>query len=268
MQENTLLNMIKGMCVGASMLVPGVSGGSMAMILGIYDKLIKSVSSFMKNKKKNLLFLGIFSVGAIIGMILFARPLSYLTEKYNMKMMYFFIGAVVGAVPMIYRKAEIKKFDISVIIYPIIGMLFIVILSFLPKDLVSISENDKILNIIMLVLVGMVAAIALVLPGISVSYMLLLLGMYDTTIKAIHNFYLLYLVPLGIGTIIGILLTTKLLEKALNNYAKGTYLIILGFILASVIEIFPGIPSGIDILYSLILFLVGFIIINRLSRNE
>lgn len=268
MQENILLNMIKGLCVGASMLVPGVSGGSMAMILGIYDKLIKSVSSFMKDKKKNLIFLGIFSLGAIVGMILFAKPLSYLTEKYNMNMMYFFIGAVVGAVPMIYRKAEVKKFDISLIIYPIIGGLFIVLLSLIPKDLVNINDNNTILNIIMLIVVGMVAAVALVLPGISVSYMLLILGMYDTTINAIQDLYLVYLVPLGIGTIAGILLTTKLLEKALNKYTKGTYLIILGFILASVIEIFPGIPSGMNIVYSILLFLIGFIVINRLSKNE
>lgn len=87
MEKNMVHTLWKGMFVGSTMLVPGVSGGSMAMILGIYDKLVTAVSSFDKQKGKNLLFLGTFSLGGILGMVLFANPLLYLIEAYPMMML-------------------------------------------------------------------------------------------------------------------------------------------------------------------------------------
>ena len=120
MDSNILLNMLKGLFVGGSMLIPGVSGGSMAMILGIYDKLITSVSSFFKHKKQSMIILGTFVLGAGIGILLFAKPLLYLTDTFTFPMMYLFMGAVVGSIPMIYKKADIKKnIIISNIIYNI-----------------------------------------------------------------------------------------------------------------------------------------------------
>ena len=97
MKENWLKIFLKGLCVGGTMLVPGVSGGSMAMILGIYDKLITSVSSFFACKKRNALFLLLFALGGGAGMLLFANPLLYLLQRYPLVLRWFFIGAVAGA---------------------------------------------------------------------------------------------------------------------------------------------------------------------------
>ena len=106
MNKHTYLTAVpKGMIVGGTMLVPGVSGGSMAMILGVYDRLVSSVSSFMKHKKESLAFLSLFSLGGGLGMILFARPLLALIERYPVPALYFFLGAVAGGVPLIVRKA-------------------------------------------------------------------------------------------------------------------------------------------------------------------
>ena len=96
MKENWLKIFLKGLCVGGTMLVPGVSGGSMAMILGIYDKLITSVSSFFACKKRNALFLLLFALGGGAGMLLFANPLLYLLQRYPLVLRWFFIGAVAG----------------------------------------------------------------------------------------------------------------------------------------------------------------------------
>ena len=117
----------------------------------------------------------------------------------------------------------------------------------MPKDLFQNAMEPSLFSIVMLFVAGLIAAIALVLPGISLSYMLLLLGMYDETMRAISELYMPYLLPLGIGTIAGILLTTKLLEKAMNRYPQPTYLIILGFMFGSLSELFPGIPTGADL---------------------
>ena len=114
------------------MLVPGVSGGSMAMILGIYDRLISSVSSFMKNKKENLIFLALFCLGGGLGMILFARPLLGLIERFPMPMMYFFLGAVAGGVPMIFKEARIQRVSWESLAWIALGLLAVFAVGRLP----------------------------------------------------------------------------------------------------------------------------------------
>ena len=103
------------------MLVPGVSGGSMAMILGVYNRLVSSVSSFFKHKKESLLFLLTFAVGGGLGMFLFAKPLLSLIEQYPMPMLYFFMGAVAGGIPLIVRESKVKKFSWDLPLYALIG---------------------------------------------------------------------------------------------------------------------------------------------------
>ena len=115
-------NFLKGACVGGSMLVPGVSGGTMAMILGVYDRLISAVSSFTKNVRENAAFLGIFALGAAAGMLLFARPILMLIEAFPMTMRFFFIGAVAGGVPLMVRRARVRDRALRSCIYTAFGL--------------------------------------------------------------------------------------------------------------------------------------------------
>ncbi len=119
---------------------------------------------------------------------------------------------------------------------------------------------------LLLVLAGAVAALALVLPGISVSYLLLLLGMYDITIQALTKFYIPFLLPLAVGLFLGIMLSSKILEQAMTKQPTVTYLVILGFILGSMLEIFPGLPTGWDLALCPLLFAAGFLSIFALSK--
>lgn len=267
MFENKLVLFLKGLWVGGTMLVPGVSGGSMAMILGIYDKLISAVSSFKKDVARNSLFLGIFALGGAIGMLLFAKPLLTLIERHPMPTLYFFIGAVAGGLPMIYKKAKLSHFTWTGLLYPLLGLVLIFLLGMLPANLLS-TQGTGLAHTLLLFGTGIIVAIALVLPGISVSYMLLLLGMYDQTMRAITELYLPYLLPIGIGLIVGILLTTSILEKAMTQYPKATYLIILGFIVGSVVKIFPGFPSIGEFLICAFMLVAGFMCIYTLSKQE
>ena len=257
----------KGLIVGGTMLVPGVSGGSMAMILGIYDHLIMAVSSFFKSKRKNFFFLLAFSLGGLLGILLFAKPLSLLLNRFPMAMMYFFMGAVVGSVPMMVKKTKTKEFSIRYPVYVIFGFITVILLGMLPITGVDGADGGLALFLGM-ILAGFIAAVALVLPGISVSYMLLMLGLYDTTIEAITTFNLAFLFPLGLGLVLGIVLTTKLLEKALYVHPKPTYYIILGFILGSLVEIFPGVPTGIDFFSCVVTFCAGTASIYALTALE
>ena len=191
-------------------------------------------------------------------------------------MMYFFLGAVAGSVPFIFRKAhetESKKAKkspqiLSAAVYVIVGVILVTLLGMIPEDMMDLGNWNGVWGYVMLLCTGIVAAIALVLPGISVSYMLLVLGMYEKTINSITNFELQFIMPLGIGLLLGIILTTKLLENALNKHPRPTYLIILGFIIGSMVSVFPGIPNGIYLILSPISFAVGFMSIYLLGKLD
>lgn len=265
MKIKPISTIIKGFCIGATMLVPGVSGGSMAMILGIYQDLIAAVSSFFK--KKNLLFLVLFLIGSLSGMVLCAKPLLTLIEWFEKPVMYFFMGAVAGSVPMIYRKAQVGRPTVSTFVYLILGIALVLSFAFMPSTLFS-APPAGIWGYVIQIVGGVIVSIALVLPGISVSYMLLLMGLYETVMTALGSLQFVSLIPLGIGLVGGILLTTRLLEAAMVRFPKPTYLIILGFVLGSVIQVFPGVPYGWDILWCILTAAAGFAAIYFLSKNE
>lgn len=260
--------LFKGMIIGATMLVPGVSGGTMAIILGIYDKMVSTVSSFMKDKKRNFVILSLCAAGGVLGMFLFSKPLMLVIETYPMPSMYFFMGAVVGSVPLIFRMSKLKKFSIRGLMYIMIGAAFVLALAYIPVDTGESAAKGGIEGIVFLLVAGLVAAAALILPGISVSFVLLVIGLYDETVSAISSMYLPYLAPLGAGLIIGILLITKVLERAMESYPQPTCLIILGFVLGSITEVFPGVPSGLEILLCILTFAIGAGCILLLSSRE
>lgn len=266
MKKSAPINILKGAVISSAMLIPGVSGGTTAIILDVYDDLISSISSFFKETKKSLFTLSTVGIGAILGIIFFSKAILFVTNKFYVPMMYLFLGAVLGSVPMLYRKAEIKKFKISCLIYPLIGAACVFLIELIPKDALKISVDSGIYSYLIVVLAGIILSIGLILPGISVSYMLLILGIYETTLMSIENKQYMFLVSLLLGVAIGVLLTTRLIEYTMKNYPQGTYLLIIGFMLVSLKEVFPGIPYGIEIITSLITLLVGFIAVFYLSK--
>ena len=257
-----------GFVIGATMMVPGVSGGSMAMILGIYDKLISAVSDFRAKSKSNFLFLFIFVICAAAGIFFFSAPLNWLLMEFPVYTRYFFLGAVFGGVPMILKKAGGKIFCGNSFIYILTGVLAVLLLSLIPADLVGMTEDGGLKKQAMLVLVGVPVASAMILPGISVSHFLLILGLYDRLVYSIQNLKFGFLVPLGIGIMLGIIPITKILEYVMEHYPRASYLTILGFVLGSLGELFPGIPGGKEIIGCLVTFFCGFILIYKVSQRE
>lgn len=266
---SAVLTAFKGLIVGVTMMVPGVSGGSMAMILGVYDDLISSVSSFLKNPKGHALFLGCFAVPALFGMVLFAEPLLNLIEGNRLISMYFFMGAVAGSIPMIYDKAKVHRIDWKFFVCIAAGIALVSSIRFLPDGLFSGAGSEGVLSVAVQLAGGVIVAVSLILPGISVSYMLVVLGLYESTIRAIGNMDIISILPLAIGCIAGIILTTKILEMCMKRYPFATYLVILGFIIGSVAEVYPGLPkTGVEWALAAVLFAIGFICIYLISRRE
>lgn len=255
---------MKGFIIGGSMLVPGVSGGTMAMILGIYESLLSAVGSFRKNIGENISFLCLFCLGALCGAVLLARPLLFLVESYPFPMLYFFMGAVAGGVPLMLKKARCTGFRWRYVLCLLLGAAIVFALSFLPENGVQ-PQASPWLTAALLLGGGALCAAALILPGISFSYMLLVLGLYDRLIAAVQGLDFVVLAPFGIGLLLGIFLLTKALEHAMQRHPGATYFIILGFLLSSVAEIFPGIPTGWNLLLCPLLFLGGAVLFWRLS---
>ena len=267
--KNHLVYFIKGIGVGGSMLLPGVSGGTMAILLGIYDKLIYAVSKFPYMGRANTFLIGFFGLGGVIGVLLFASPILSLTMAFEKPMSFLFMGAMIGGIPTLYRKTEfsIKQWKSQHITYFLGGVTLIVMMSIVDAQTMFNIEGDNALDFMILVFAGILCAIALVLPGISLSYILLLFGMYERVIIAISQFDILYLLPIGIGGIFGTLATARILEKAMQHHPTPTYLIILGFLVGSLYEIMPTMPQGSEIIVCLITFSIGILGIYSLQKS-
>jgi len=276
--KSNLAIILKGFIIGSSMSVPGVSGGTMAILLGIYDKLIGSISNFLKDIKGNIIYLMKFCIGAGIGIGSLAFVIKWLLDKFPLPVSFFFLGAVIGGIPALYKKTKESKLKISSGIYFLIGLAIVISIGFIPAGNFDISSGSGLAHYVMLLITGIIIALALVLPGISTSHMLLVLGMYDAMILAITEFDIVYIGILGISTVIGIFLITKPIEWTMNKFPHQTYCMIIGFVLGSTSEIFrdkilPAIPRDVDFLWivfsvliSIITFWLGYKSIASLSR--
>ncbi len=268
------------------MSVPGVSGGTMAIVLGIYDKLIHSISHFLSNLKQNILFLLKFCLGAALGIFSLSFVISWLLEKVPVPVSFFFLGAVMGGIPALYRiarpKAQTKrafKDNLEFILYLLLGIGIVVGITYLPQGDLEMS-GLSLGSIVMLLITGIIVALALVLPGISTSHMLLVLGIYEEMLAAIKGFDLAFIGILGIVTVLGIFLVTRPLEWLMETFPRQTYSVIIGFVLGSTKEIFadiilPAIPAQPQwwwwVLYgciSLVTFILGIRGILWLSRFD
>lgn len=276
--KNDLILMFKGFIIGSSMSVPGISGGTMAILLGIYDKLIGSISNYFKDIKGNTLYLSKALLGSLVGIGSLAFVIQWLLNNYPMYVSFFFLGAVIGGVPALLKKTQEKTMKISSLMYILIGLMIVISISFIPTGNFSIVSGSGLVHYLMVLVTGIIIALALILPGISTSHMLLVMGMYETLLKAITTMDIVYIGVLGISTVIGVFLITKPIEWTMNTYTKQTYFVIIGFVLGSTAEIFsdkilPAIPVNADsiwwissILISMITFVLGFRAISSLSR--
>ncbi len=276
--KNSLFIIFKGFIIGSSMSVPGVSGGTMAILLGIYAKLISSISHFLSDVKDNSIYLMKFLIGASLGISSLAFVIQWLLEKFPLHISVFFLGAVFGGIPALYKKTSESEIKISSLLYCFLGFIIVITLGLIPIGSFNIVSGSGLIHYLTLLMTGIIIALALVLPGISTSHMLLILGMYDSMLLAITKFDIVYIGILGISTLIGVFLVTKPIEWVINRFTRQTYFIVIGFVLGSTAELFrnkvlPAIHFDANLTWwistfvmSMFIFLIGFKAISSLAR--
>lgn len=265
-----LINALKGMVIGVSNVIPGVSGGTMAVVMGIYDKLINTVNNFFKDIKKNIIFLGALAIGAVVGILLFTNVIDYLLKNYNEQTNFFFIGLIVGTAPLLFKKATEKKVATGNWVGLVLGFLLVAGLGVLEKANPEAAFLSTIFkpNMLGFFVAGFIAAATMILPGISGSFVLLLIGLYEPIIEVVKNFDIVNMAVIGVGVILGFLLMTKLIEKLFNKYPQTAYCIIFGLVVGSVFVIFPGFTFGLMGLVSIVALGAGFFIAYLLGKKE
>ena len=275
--KNIIL-MLKGMVIGVANIIPGVSGGTLMITLGLYEEIINTISHFFKNFKKNLKFILPIAIGMVISILLLSKVISLCLDKYPFPTTFFFIGLILGGIPLLWRKASAAKGKIGNWIVFIITFGIVLTFAFLKSgDAVVDLTNLDLSGYLMLGLVGVVSASTMIIPGISGSFVLMLLGYYKPIVDTIKNLTnlenigqnILILIPFGIGLVLGIVGVAKLIEYLFNKYPVKTYYGVLGFVIASIAAIILPLlsisPSIMEVIVAIILVIVGGIIAYKLG---
>jgi len=235
---------LKGMAMGAADVVPGVSGGTIAFISGIYEELISSINtidfSLFKTLKKegfkpfwnkiNGNFLLALFIGIFVSVFSLAKFLSWLLENEPVLLWSFFFGLVLASIFFVGK--EIKKWNIGTIAIFLLGSATAFIITELPP-------NENVDSLPYLLLSGALAICAMILPGISGAFILVLLGSYKTILDAVHERDIKIVFTVAIGAIFGLLSFARLLKWMFSHYKNLTLALLTGFILGSLNKIWP-----------------------------
>lgn len=279
-----LEHIIIGIIIGISNIVPGVSAGTMFVILGIFKKLIDQVGlcldevkTMVKNitkfKEKNggiravgIMFKNIFmsqktflipiAIGMIFAIYFVAKLFSILNPEQILYRNYIFLGLILGGIPALFKElkkgtdiANIKKRKISIYIFMIIGFAMMFVLYLLKVNGIGLRkigyEELSITMALPLFLVGAVAAASMVIPGISGSMVVLILGYYELMTVSISKLNMIFIIPFAIGILVGIMAILKLIKYLLDKHYTRTYSCIVGFVIGSLLMVFPGLPVGV-----------------------
>lgn len=252
---NFIYGFLKGVAIGAGAIAPGVSGGALAVIFGLYDKITDFIAHLNKNFRENLIFFIPVGIGAAAGILIFSRIIEFMFQNYETEVRYAFVGLMLGTMPAVVKEANKKGYKRKYLIPFIISLILTVVVTYLENNAVSVIREAG-TGPVHVIIYGIIVGFGTIIPGISASIILMYLGAYEVVIGAISNFQVILIIYLGIGFVLSILLFAKLISMLFEKAYGFTYYTILGLVLGSVISIFPGFEiSSYYLMNSLILIL-------------
>ncbi len=278
-------SILKGMVIGIANIIPGVSGGTMMVAMGIYDKLIHCITHLFSEFKKSILFLLPIGIGMAIAIIGSSFGIEYLFANFPIQTNLLFIGLIVGGLPAIWKNVKGNSIKIGHILAFLAFFALVVGMAIMGETEGSAADlTFSILNVLKLFAVGVIASGTMVIPGVSGSMVLLLIGYYNPILNSINDFLRALvafdvdgilkgfgiLIPFGIGVVIGIFAIAKLIEIIFAKFPLYAYWAIIGLIIASPIAIiamgtFPAI-TVLSIVTGILAFALGFVIALKLGE--
>lgn len=283
--KEIIVNILRGMVIGIANVIPGVSGGTMMVSMGVYDRLILVLTHFVKRMKEAVALLVPILVGMLLSIAIFAKIFSeILFPKFPLQTNLFFIGLILGGLPVIYGKVKGNTIRIPQIAAFVLFFVMVVGFALVGEGGgASVDLSFSVGNVLRLFGVGIIAAATMVIPGVSGSMIMMILGYYNTIIDTINNFInalkdfdiaaifgtFVVLVPFGIGVLVGIVAVAKLIEFMLKKYPLVTYWAIIGLIVASPFAILIMMEAGtvgiVEVLTGVVVLAAGFFISLKLG---
>ena len=279
-----LKQIVQGAVVGVANIIPGVSGGTMLVAMGLYGRLIHAITHLRSEFKKSLELLFPILIGAGLAIVILSRLFEFLFEYYPIPTNFAFCGLIAGSLPFIFEKVKGHKVTIGKVIPFFIFFAIVVGMALLGEtDGKAADVSFNFINVTKLLGVGIIAAATMVIPGVSGSMMLMLMGYYNTILKSINQFIdaLLafdlqdifvqcgILVPFGIGVVLGIFLIAKLIEILFARAEIHAYYAIIGLIMASPIAILLGIDWNgwtiLQVALGIFFFIAGWFAASKLG---
>ena len=281
---NYLKEILRGVFIGIANIIPGVSGGTIALSMGVYEKIISAVNNVRKDFKNSVKTLLPYVIGAVIGIVVLSFVIEYSLKNYELPTLMAFVGLILGGLPPIVKRVENEKFKFTHLISFILFALVIIVPTLIASNGEAVREVSFSFGFCILMFVlGVVGAASMVVPGVSGSMILMMLGYYSVIlanitafIKALTAFNIPgmltccgILIPFGIGVLVGIVITSKLIEKLLNKYPNATMWGIIALVVTSPFAILWGVELNIHVLMllaSVVTFVIGFIVARKLSK--
>lgn len=288
---NWLNQILRGIVIGVANIIPGVSGGTMMVSMGIYDLLIHSITHLFKEFKKSVLTLLPYLIGMGLGILVLSYVLSALLNPvtgYPLPTYTAFIGLILGGLSPLLHKVDKKKVNGLCIALFVLFFALIVVMA-IPGSIENAQRLDiDLLQVVILVAVGVIASGTMIIPGVSGSMMLMLLGYYTPVINAVKGVIpalasgngaaiansLLTLLPFALGVVLGIFGVAKLIEWLMARYPNPTYCSVLGLVLASPVGILLknrnalGNVNALIIIISVVTFVLGFVSAMLLAKGN
>ncbi|HBT86857.1 MAG: DUF368 domain-containing protein [Fermentimonas sp.] len=273
------IRLLKGALVGIGFILPGLSGGVLAVIFGIYDPLIRFLANLKHKFVKNIMFFLPVAIGAAIGIVLFAIVVEKAFGKYAAQFVCLFVGFVAGTFPSLYKtagKQGRKSSDKIILLVSTLAIFSLMLIG--GRQLTEVSPN-----IMVWLGSGLLMGLGLIIPGMSPSNFLIYFGLYDKMATGIKEFDFLVIIPLIIGFVICVLLFAKVAAWLFRKYYSGMYHFILGMVVGSSLAIFPtvvfpaftseqltitGLSFSSSLLFCLILFIIGTLLSFQFSKIE
>ena len=265
------MNIFKGFGMGTSDLIPGVSGGTIALLLGIYDGFISSISGlFSKRFWPSFKFLLSIIIGMGLAIAILSNLFNYLLSYHEIPTMFFFTGLIIGIIPYLLKISNFKRtFETKHYLMIVLGIFILVIITLLNNGDKHSGETLTLSFglIIKYFIAGIFASSAMLLPGISGSFMLLVFGVYGTVMFSISelmklNFAALpILIIVGLGILTGFMLSSRIIQYFLHHHTTMTFALIIGLVIGSIYAVFPGYPeNGLAWITSLLTMIIGFFV--------